>query len=113
MQSFSAAMTLPAKVVQCVRSDGVPPLKWYLLDQFFVPPLYGMDLSIRIDGVSAMHGGYSKRRTRSGLVPSTRGSCRRLRPGDSFAGCNICPLPPYPPPPSHQARLATGALLAH
>jgi hypothetical protein len=52
-QVLKAATTASENVVQCVPSAGVPPLKWKSVDQYLVPPRYGIDVLIRREGVAA------------------------------------------------------------
>ncbi len=43
-----------ASVVQWALSAGVPPLKWYVLENFWVLPLYVKLFVILMEGVAAM-----------------------------------------------------------
>jgi hypothetical protein len=44
-------------VVQCAVSAGVPPVKWYLLENVRVTPRYENDFVILMLGVAAMGEG--------------------------------------------------------
>jgi hypothetical protein len=111
-------------------------LRWKRQDHGLVVPRYGVVylilILIRVEGAGATLGNvhasrrYCKRplsvRTsaprrralgRGLLVPSPRYEpSMRLGQGDTSGGSTACPLPPYPPPPSQGARLATRSALA-
>ncbi len=51
---LNAVTSASEKVVQCVPSAGVPPLKWNRVDHVRDPPRYGMVTATLSDGVAAM-----------------------------------------------------------